>query len=63
MAQETKILEKFHLYEVVTVAALFFTGFGFLMSEMHRIEAKIDQQSSRSDRLYEMFIDLLKDKK
>lgn len=28
----------------------------------HHIESKIDKQSIRTDRLYEMFIDLLKEK-
>lgn len=31
--------------------------------EMKLLEAKIDKQSERTDRLYEMFIDLLKDQK
>lgn len=29
----------------------------------HHIESKIEKQSERTDRLYEMFIDLLKGKK
>jgi hypothetical protein len=31
-------------------------------SEMKLLEAKIDRQSERTDRLYEMFIDLLKER-
>ena len=44
-----------------------FTGFRFMYNEMRSIEdkldKKIDMQAARSDKLYEMFIDLLKDRK
>lgn len=61
MEKTDKIIEKFHLSEVIAIAAMFFIGCGYMVSEMHRIEGKIDQQASRTDHLYEMFIDLLKE--
>jgi len=33
-----------------------------LIGGFYTIDAKIEKQSSRTDRLYEMFIDLVKDK-
>lgn len=34
-----------------------------LLGGFYTLDSKIDKQSSRTDRLYEMFIDLLKEKK
>lgn len=34
-----------------------------LIGGFYTLDAKIDRQSDRTDRLYEMFIDLLKEKK
>ena len=45
------------------ILGVFIICFAFLFSEIKHLESKIDQQSSRTDRLYEMFIDLLKEKK
>jgi len=42
--------------EWITTIAVFVTCFGYL-------SYKIERQADRTDRLYEMFIDLLKDKK
>lgn len=65
MEKVERITEKFHLSEVITIVATVIACFGYMMSEMHRIEAKMDQQSvqqsARTDRLYEMFVDLRKE--
>lgn len=61
-----KVLEFFKEFNIQTILALFFIVWYYtrdIKSEMKILEAKIDKQSYRSDRLYEMFIDLLKDKK
>jgi len=34
-----------------------------LKNELHQMNMRLDQKESRVDRLYEMFIDLLKEKK
>lgn len=44
-------------------AALLFTIIGGFYILDAKIERKIDMQSQRTDRLYEMFIDLLKERK
>ncbi len=50
--------------EWVTLIGVFIACFLFLLSEMKGIESRIDQrmsaQEQRTDRLYEMFIDLIK---
>ena len=51
----------------LTLLISLFTLFGFLFGEMKRIEDRLDAKNeilaARSDKLYEMFIDLLKEKK
>lgn len=37
--------------------------FGFLYREIKTLETRIDNQSDRTDKLYEMFIHLLKESK
>ena len=37
--------------------------FIFLHNQIFRLEQKMDQQGARTDRLYEMFVDLLKERK
>jgi len=53
--------------QTVTIIATLGIPLGFMWKEMKNIEEKMDrkteQQSNRSDRLYEMFIDLVKEKK
>lgn len=64
-------VEKFEQYktpkiviiEWMSILGVFIVCFLFLFSEIKHLETKIDQQSARTDRLYEMFIDLLKEKK
>lgn len=62
-----EILITFNFPTVITMAAIFWYFTRDIKSEMKIMEAKLDaqisSQAARSDRLYEMFIDLLKDKK
>jgi len=59
-----EILTTFNLPTVLSMAAIFWYFTRDLKQEMRVLEAKMDAQlsaqSARSDRLYEMFIDLLK---
>lgn len=61
--REYQKIPKIILIEWVSILAIFISCFLFLFHEMKHIESKIDQQSNRTDRLYEMFIDLLKEKR
>ncbi len=53
--------------EFFTLMATLLTGFGFMFKEFKSVEKDIRedirQQSARSDQLYSMFIDLLKERK
>ena len=53
-------------FEFFTLMATLLTGFGFLFKEFKSVEKDLRddlrQQSARSDQLYTMFIDLLKNK-
>jgi hypothetical protein len=52
--------------EWMQFSAIIFTvlgTFGFLWRELKTLESRIDKQSNRTDKLYEMFIDLLKEQK
>ncbi|HEY5236129.1 MAG TPA: hypothetical protein VIJ14_08130 [Rhabdochlamydiaceae bacterium] len=59
-----EILNTFNLPTVITMAAIFWYFTRDMKSEMKALEAKMDAQlaaqSARTDRLYEMFIDLLR---
>ena len=59
----TTKIPKLIIVEWATILGVFIVCFMFLFSEIKHLETKIDQQSARTDRLYEMFIDLLKGKK
>lgn len=54
-------------FQFATIMATLLTGFGFMYRELKSIEKElrddIKVQSARSDQLYSMFIDLLKDVK
>lgn len=52
------ILEFFRGFNIQTILSVFLMLWYFT----NHIEVKIEKQSQRTDRLYEMFIDLLKDK-
>lgn len=52
-------------FNVQTILSMIFVMWIFVREiegKIEKLDAKIDQQSQRSDRLYEMFIDLLKSK-
>lgn len=54
--QEIQKNTRIILVEWISILAVFITCFAYLAH-------KIDRQSERTDKLYEMFIDLLKEKK
>jgi len=60
-------LNRLVIGEWISLAAVFIGCFFFLYSEMKAIENRLDarmlSQEQRTDRLYEMFIDLLKEKR
>lgn len=56
MEEAIQFIKGFNIQTIISV-------FLMLWYFSHHIEAKIEKQSERTDRLYEMFIDLLKDKK
>lgn len=59
----TEILEFLKGFNVQTILSLLGIVWFFsagLKTEMKLLEAKIDRQGERTDKLYEMFIDLLK---
>lgn len=62
MDQVMEFVRGFNLQTILSLAAIVWYFSSSLKSEMKMLEAKIDRQSERTDRLYEMFIDLLKQK-
>lgn len=54
-----EVLEFVNGFNIQTIISIFLMLWYFT----NHIEAKIEKQSQRTDRLYEMFIDLLKEKK
>ena len=54
-----QILDFFKGFNLQTIISIFLMLWYF----SNHIEGKIEKQSARTDRLYEMFIDLLKEKK
>jgi hypothetical protein len=66
----TEVLDFLRAFNIQTIFSLAVIVWYFsrrieneFKSEMKVLEGKIDKQSERTDRLYEMFIDLLKEKK
>jgi len=62
----TEAIEFFKGFNAQTIIAMVVILWWFtrdIKSEMKLLEAKIDTQAGRTDRLYEMFIDLLKEGK
>ena len=59
-----EILNTFNLPTIITMAGIFWYFTRDMKQEMKILEAKMDAQlaaqSARTDRLYEMFIDLLR---
>jgi hypothetical protein len=62
-----EILSTFNLPTVLSIGAIFWYFTRDIKQEIKKYEektdAKIEAQTARTDRLYEMFIDLLKEKK
>lgn len=56
MEQVMEFLKGFNLQTIISI-------FLMLWYFTNHIDAKIEKQSQRTDRLYEMFIDLLKERK
>lgn len=48
---------------VLTIVATLIGGVFYIHSDVKEIRADMQQQSARIDKLYEMFIDLLREKK
>jgi len=63
MDKVLEVLTSLNLTNLVATAAIFWYFTRDIKGEMKILEAKIDKQSDRTDRLYEMFVDLLKDRK
>lgn len=49
--------------QVLTIVATLLGGIFYIHTDIREIKKDMQQQSLRTDRLYEMFIDLLKEKK
>jgi len=49
--------------QVLTIVATLLGGIFYIHSDVKDLKSDIKQQNSRTDRLYEMFIDMLKEKK
>lgn len=56
-------LQGFNIQTILSLTGIIWMFSANIKAEMKLIEAKMDKQSERTDRLYEMFIDLLKDRK
>lgn len=57
-----EFMSGFNLHTIITVAVIFWYFTKDIKGEMKLLEVKIDRQSERTDKLYEMFIDLLRSK-
>lgn len=55
MDNVTEFFKGFNLQTIISI-------FLMLWYFVHHIDSKIEKQAERTDKLYEMFIDLLKDK-
>ena len=60
---KNKGLHKTLVLEWITIVGAVLTCFGILYAEIKGLDSKIDRQGQRTDRLYEMFIDLIKQTK
>lgn len=47
---------------VVIIGGMLFAGGAYIHSDIKEIKQGLQQQGARTDRLYEMFIDLLKER-
>jgi hypothetical protein len=57
-----EFLSGFNLQTILTVVVIAWYFVRDIKSEMKMLEAKIDAQAARTDRLYEMFIEIVKQK-
>lgn len=58
-----EFLNGFNIQTILALLAIFWWFSRDLKNEMKLIESKLDRQADRTDKLYEMFIDLLKHEK
>jgi hypothetical protein len=49
--------------QVLTIIVTLLGGIFYIYSDVREIRRDLQQQGARTDRLYEMFVDLLKEKK
>ena len=56
-----RAFKSFKAYEVIVILVAIFYAMNRTDSEIQRLERKLDSQNSRTDKLYEMFIDLIKE--
>lgn len=61
MEKIIKAFKRFKSYEVIVIVAAILFSMNRTDNEIQRLERKIDSQNTRTDKLYEMFIDLLKE--
>ena len=65
MTELMEFLKGFNFQTIVSMALMLWAFSvnikGEMKSEMQKLENKIDRQAERTDKLYEMFIDLLKE--
>lgn len=57
------VIEGFNLLTILSIVWIIWYFTRDIIKEIRLLEAKIDKQAARTDRLYEMFIDLLKERK
>ena len=63
MDQFIDFLKGFNIQTILSLGTIVWFFSANIKAEMKLLEAKIDQQAGRTDRLYEMFIDLIKEKR
>lgn len=62
MNEFLEFCQGFNIQNLIGTGVMIWLFMRHIESKMDKLEAKIDVQSQRTDRLYEMFIDLLKNK-
>ena len=63
MEEILEFVKGFNLQTIISLAVIVYFFFNNLKSEIKLLEAKIDSQTQRTDRLYEMFVSLQKETK
>ena len=63
MNEAIEFVKGFNAQTIITMIVILWWFTRDLKSEVKLLEAKVDAQCGRTDRLYEMFIDLLKEGK